>query len=63
MVYQHLPNPSGHAHDRMSANPRSKRHDSGQEPTASREGAAGEDRPGAIASITGKLMRVFRTRS
>jgi len=62
-MYQHLPNPSGHAHDRMSAKPRSSRRDSGEELSASREKAARGDRPGAIALIAGKLMRVFRPHS
>jgi hypothetical protein len=59
MVYQHLPNPSGHTHDRMSAKPRRSRNDGGQEP--SRERAARRDRPGAIALIAGRLRRAFRT--
>jgi len=63
MVYQHLPNPSGHAHDRMSAKPRRNRRDGGQEPPASQESAGRRDRPGAIALIAGRLMRAFRTRS
>jgi hypothetical protein len=63
MVYQHLPNQTGHTHDRMSARPRPSRHDVGQEPAASREEAARRDRPGAIALIAGKLMRAFRTHS
>jgi len=63
MVYQHLPNPSGHSHDRMSAKPRRGRQNGGQEPQASRENADRQDRPGAIALITGRLMRVFRTHS
>jgi hypothetical protein len=60
MVYQHLPNQSGRTPDRMSARPRPSRHDIGQEPPASRERAAGRDRPGAIALIAGRLMRAFR---
>jgi hypothetical protein len=63
MVYQHLPNPSGHTHDRMSAKPRPSRHNGGQEAPASPEGAARRDRPGPIALIAGRLMRVFRTHS
>jgi hypothetical protein len=62
-MYQHLPNPSSHAHDRMSAKPRRSRHDSDQESPASREKAAGQDRPGAIALIAGKIRRAFRTHS
>jgi hypothetical protein len=61
-MYQHLPNPSSHAHDRMSAKPRRSRHDSGQEP-ASQEKADRRDRPGAIALIAGRLRRAFRTHS
>jgi hypothetical protein len=63
MVYQHLPNPSGKTYDRRSAEPRPSRRHSDQEPPASRESAAGRDRPGAIAHIAGRLMRVFRTHS
>jgi hypothetical protein len=63
MVYQHLPNPSDHARDHMSAKPRRGRRDNGQEEPASRESADRRDRPGAIGLITGRLMRVFRTHS
>jgi hypothetical protein len=59
MVYQHLPNQSGHTHDRRSAQPRPSRRD--QEPPASGEKDA--RKPGAIALITGRLMRAFRTHS
>jgi hypothetical protein len=58
MVYQHLPNPAGSTHDRMSAKPRPSRRQSDQEPLAPGDRAARRDRPGAIA----RLMRVFRTR-
>jgi hypothetical protein len=62
-MYQHLPNPSGHARDRMSAKPRPSRHDTDQEPRAAREKADRQDRPGPIALIAGRLMRAFRTHS
>jgi hypothetical protein len=61
MVYQHLPNPSGSTHDRMSAKPRPSRYQSDQDLPAPRESAARRDRPGAIAVIAGRLMRAFRT--
>jgi hypothetical protein len=62
MVYQHLPNPSGRTHDRMSATPAPSRHHSGQEPPASRARAARRVRPGAIGLIAGRLIRAFRIR-
>jgi hypothetical protein len=61
MVYQHLPNPSGHTPDRMAAKPRRSRRD--EELPASQEGTDRRDRPGAIGLIAGRLMRVFRTHS
>jgi hypothetical protein len=63
MVYQHLPNPSGHTPDRMSAKPRRSRHDSGQDPSAPGKTAGRRDRPGPIGLIAGRLKRAFRTHS
>jgi hypothetical protein len=63
MVYQHLPNPSGHSHDRMPAKPRSKRRDGDQEPPVPGEKDGPRVRPGAITLIAGRLIRAFRTPS